>query len=134
MDELLEMFPTKEAFDAFWAENYTELTYDDVKKAYEDFVKSVDKHIFLEDYEAGGCISRSDFMANLNDDALFAFQDGLTEAFYDKNPDAYEMAFALYEISQMEGKPELNTATIFNEEYQRLYQEFLLQLFDTFWS
>lgn len=134
MNELLELFPTPEAFNAFWAENYTPLTYEDVREIYEDYVKSVDKHIFLEDYEVNGCISRSDFMDNLTEDAMFAFQDGLTEVFYEKNPDAYEMAFALYELSEMEEKPELNTAVIFDKEYKRLYTEFMLEMFDTFWS
>ena len=51
-------------------------------------------HIFLSDYEEGGCISKEDFKDNLSQEAQFAFQDGLTEVFYDKNPDLYETAFA----------------------------------------
>ena len=71
------------------------LTYEDVREAYEDFVKSADKHIFLSDYEESGNVSREDFMDNLSQAAQFAFQDGLTEAFYEKNPEVYENAFAL---------------------------------------
>ena len=36
-------------------------------------------------------------------EAQFAFQDGLTEVFYDKNPELYETAFAIFEESQMNG-------------------------------
>ena len=61
--------------------------------------------------------------------AQFAFQDGLTEAFYEKNPEVYENAFALFEAAQMEGG-DANIAAAFHEEYQRLYHDFLLELFD----
>ena len=40
-------------------------------------------------------------MDNLSQAAQFAFQDGLTEAFYEKNPQVYENAFALFEAAQM---------------------------------
>ena len=99
----MEEFKNKEAFDAYWNENYVPLTYEDVKEAYEDFVKSADKHIFIPDYEEAGCISRDDFMENLSQTAQFTFQDSLTEAFYDKNPDLYETAFAIFEEAQMNG-------------------------------
>jgi hypothetical protein len=94
----------------------------------------VDKHIFLSDYEENGCINESDFMNQLSQDAEFYFQDTLTEVFYDKNPEIYENAFALYESSQLEEKPEMNTAVIFQEEYHRLYQEFLLAMFQTLFA
>ena len=113
----MEEFKNKEAFDAYWNENYVPLTYEDVKEAYEDFVKSADKHIFIPDYEEAGCISRDDFMENLSQTAQFTFQDSLTEAFYDKNPDLYETKDG-------------NIAATFHEEYQRLYNEFLLAMFD----
>jgi hypothetical protein len=132
MDEILELFPTKEAFDVYWNENYTPVTYDEVREAYEDFVKKADKHIFLSDYEEGGAISRDDFMDNLSEEAAFLFQDTLTEVFYDKNPEVYENAFALFEAAQMAGKKELDVAQAFHVEYQRLYTEFMLALFDTF--
>ena len=50
----MEEFKNREAFDAYWNENYVPLTYEDVKEAYEDFVKSADKHIFIPDYEEAG--------------------------------------------------------------------------------
>ena len=126
----MEEFKNREAFDAYWNENYVPLTYEDVKEAYEDFVKSADKHIFIPDYEEAGAISRDDFMENLSQTAQFTFQDSLTEAFYDKNPDLYETAFAIYEEAQMNGTKDSNIAATFHEEYQRLYNEFLLAMFD----
>ena len=85
MEEIFEQFKDKDAFDAYWKEHYVPLTYEDVREAYEDFVKSADKHIFLSDYEESGNVSREDFMDNLSQAAQFAFQDGLTEAFYEKH-------------------------------------------------
>lgn len=130
MDDILQQFPTQEAFEAYWNENYISLTYEDVREAYEDFVKSADKRIFLSDYEEAGAISKDDFMDNLAEAAMFTFQDTLTEVFYEKNPDLYELAFALYEEAEMSGQGDKNVAMIFHEEYNRLYKEFLLQMFD----
>lgn len=130
MDDILQQFPTQEAFEAYWNENYILLTYEDVREAYEDFVKSADKRIFLSDYEEAGAISKEDFMDNLAEAAMFTFQDTLTEVFYEKNPDLYELAFALYEEAEMSGQGDKNVAMIFHEEYNRLYKEFLLQMFD----
>ena len=130
MADIFEQFDSREAFDTYWNETYVPVTYEDVKEAYEDFVKASDKHIFLSDYEESGSISRDDFMDNLSQAAQFAFQDSLTEAFYDKNPDLYETAFALFEEAQLEGTVDANVAAIFDEEYNRLYREFLLRMFD----
>ena len=66
MEEIFEQFKDKDAFDAYWKEHYVPLTYEDVREAYEDFVKSADKHIFLSDYEESGNVSREDFMDNLS--------------------------------------------------------------------
>lgn len=129
MDELLKQFPNKEAFDAYWNEEYKELSYEDVKEAFEDFVKASDKHIFIEDYESAGAIRKEDFAQNLSETAMFTFQDTLTEVFYEKNPDLYETAFALYEMAQM-GEADKSIAMIFHEEYNRLYKEFLDQMFE----
>ena len=130
MEDILNQFPTREAFEEYWNENYIKLTYEDVREAYEEFVKSADKRIFLSDYEEANAISREDFMDNLAEAAMFTFQDTLTEVFYDKNPDLYELAFALYEEAEMSGQGEKNVAMIFHEEYNRLYKEFLTQMFD----
>ena len=129
MEDILAAFPDRETFDRYWEENYVPVTYEDVKEAFEDFVTSAGGHIFLSDYEEGGCISKEDFKDNLSQAAQFAFQDGLTEAFYEKNPQVYENAFALFEAAQMEGG-DANIAAAFHEEYQRLYHDFLLELFD----
>ena len=53
-----------------------------------------------------------------------------TAAFYEKNPDLYETAFAIYEESQMNNEEDGNIAAAFHEEYNRLYREFLLAMFD----
>lgn len=129
MADNIEQFQSKEDFDAYWKAQYIPLTYDDVKEAYEDYVKASDKHIFLSDYEEAGLISREDFMDNLSQTAQFTFQDSLTEAFYEKNPDLYETAFAIYEEEQMNGAGDSNIAAIFHEEYYRLYKEFLLEMY-----
>ena len=128
--EIFAQFPDRETFDAYWNENYVPVTYEDVKEAFEDFVTSAAGHIFLSDYEENGCISKADFKENLSQEAQFTFQDSLTEAFYDKNPDLYETAFAIYEEAQMNGTKDSNIAATFHEEYQRLYNEFLLAMFD----
>jgi hypothetical protein len=129
MADIFEQFENKEAFDEYWNANYIPLTYEDVREAYENFVKTSDKKIFLSDYEESGRISREDFMDNLSQTAQFTFQDSLTEVFYDKNPELYENAFSIYEISQMDGG-DGNIASIFHEEYNRLYREFLLAMYD----
>lgn len=130
MEDVLNQFPTKEAFEEYWNENYIKLTYEDVRQAYEDFVTSADKRIFLSDYEEANAISKDDFMDNLAEAAMFTFQDTLTEVFYDKNPDLYELAFALYEEAELSGQGDKNVAMIFHEEYNRLYKEFLTQMFE----
>ena len=133
MDELLEQFTSKEAFEAYWAEHYIPVTYEDVKEAYEGFVAEHEKKIFLSDYQEKGEIRREDFLANLHEDAAFLFQDALTEAFYDKNPEIYEAAFALYEAAQMEGQQD-HIAEIFHETYNALYMRFMLQMFENLYE
>lgn len=130
MSQILQKFPTREAFDEYWREHYVPVTYEDVREAFEDFVTSAGGHIYLSDYEESRSISRADFKENLSQEAQFAFQDGLTEVFYDKNPDLYETAFAIYEEAQMENTPGANVALIFHETFGRLYDEFLDRLFD----
>ena len=121
---------TREEFEKYWVDNYVQINYEDVKDEYEAFVREAEKHIFIDDYEAAGAISKNDFMDNLSETAMFTFQDTLTEVFYDKNPDLYETAFELYELSQMSDQKGENPAIKFHEEYNRLYKEFLLQLFE----
>lgn len=130
----MEQFKDREAFDAYWNENYVPLSYKDVQEEFENYVKETEKHIFLSDYEESGSIAKADFMDNLSQTAQFTFQDTLTEAFYEKNPKLYETAFAIYEEAQMAGEKDNNVALTFHEEYQRLYQEFLNEMFDTFFG
>ena len=134
MEDIFERFPTREAFDTYWKETYVPVTYEDVREEYEKFVASVEKHIFISDYEETGNISRDTFLENLSEDAYFLFQDTLTEVFYDKNPEVYELAFALYEEAQMSGQPEKDVADSFHQEYNRLYMEFMQNMFDTFFK
>lgn len=128
--EIFERFPNKEAFDEYWKKEYVPLTYEDVREAFENFMKETEGHIFLSDYEENGCISKEDFKQNLSQDAEFTFQDTLTEVFYDKNPELYETAFEIYEVSQMSGAGDKNIAQTFHETYQQLYNEFLDRLFE----
>ena len=86
---IFEQFPDREAFDRYWNENYVPVTYEDVREAFENFVSAADGHIYNSDYEENGCVSKEDFKDNLSEEAQFSFQDGLTEAFYDKNPEDY---------------------------------------------
>lgn len=129
-ENIFEAFPDRETFDKYWMENYVPITYTDVKEIFEDFVTAADGHIFISDYEEKGCISKEDFKENLSQEAQFSFQDGLTEVFYDKNPELYETAFAIYEEAQLSGNKEADTAQIFHETFNRLYAEFLDRLFD----
>lgn len=129
-DDILGQFPDRDAYERYWALNYVPITYEDVKKTYEDFVKAVSGHIFLSDYEEKGCISRQDFKENLSQEARFSFEDGLTEAFYEKNPTLYEAAFALYEAAELSGRKDADEAQIFHDTFQSLYEEFLDRLFD----
>lgn len=128
--DIFEQFPDRETFDNYWNENYVPVTYEDVKEAFEDFVKSAGGHIFLSDYEEKGCISKEDFKDNLSQEAQFTFEDGLTEVFYDKNPELYETAFALYEEAQITGEGDASVAQIFHDTYRSLYAEFLDRLYD----
>lgn len=128
--DIFEQFPDKETFDKYWNENYVPVTYEDVKNMFEDFVKSADGHIFLSDYEEKGCISKEDFKDNLSQEAQFTFEDGLTEVFYDKNPELYETAFALYEEAQITGEGDASVAQIFHDTFRSLYAEFLDRLYD----
>lgn len=128
--DIFEQFPDKETFDKYWNENYVPVTYEDVKNMFEDFVKSADGHIFLSDYEEKGCISKEDFKDNLSQEAQFTFEDGLTEVFYDKNPQLYETAFALYEEAQITGEGDASVAQIFHDTFRSLYAEFLDRLYD----
>lgn len=128
--EIFAQFPNQEAFETYWNENYVPVTYQDVKETFEEFVSATDGHIFLSDYEENGCISKEDFKKNLSQEAEFTFQDGLTEVFYDKNPELYETAFAIFEESQMNGGKGKEIADIFSRTFYGLYEEFLDRLFD----
>ena len=55
--DIFEQFPDRETFDKYWNENYQPVTYEDVREAFTDFVKSADGHIYLSDYEEKGLIS-----------------------------------------------------------------------------
>ena len=71
--DIFEQFPDRETFDKYWNENYQPVTYEDVREAFTDFVKSADGHIYLSDYEEKGLISREDFKENLSQEAQFTF-------------------------------------------------------------
>ncbi len=129
--DIFEQFPDRETFDQYWEKHYVPVVYEDIKEAFEEFVASVEGRIYLSDYEEKDCISKADFQENLSQEAQFMFQDGLTEAFYDKNPELYETAFAIYEEAQITGNGKADVAQIFHETFEKLYADFLNQLFDT---
>ena len=56
----MEQFKDREAFDAYWNENYVPLSYKDVQEEFENYVKEAEKHIFLSDYEESGSIAKAD--------------------------------------------------------------------------
>ena len=58
--------------------------------------------------------------------------EDVREAFtdYDKNPELYETAFALYEESKLTGKGDASVAQTFHETFRALYAEFLDRLYD----
>ena len=49
---------------------------------------------------------------------------------FDKNPELYEAAFAIFEEAQMNGGEGKDIARIFAVTFEQLYEEFLNQLFD----
>lgn len=128
--DIFKQFPDRETFDKYWNEHYIPVVYEEVKEAFEDFVTAAVGRIYLSDYEEENCISKADFKENLSQEAQFTFQDGLTEVFYDKNPELYETAFAIYEEAQMTGNGKEDVAQIFHETFEKLYEEFLDRLFD----
>lgn len=134
MDDIFASFPDKERFDNFWKETYEVLTYEDVREAYEAYVDQAEKHIFISDYEAANAISREDFLENLSEDAQFTFQDALTEVFYEKNPKVYETAFAIFEEAALSENGKGKIAETFHQEYERLYKEFMNQIFDKYYA
>lgn len=123
-------FPNRAAFDSYWNEHYIPLTYEDVRGSYEAFAESAGGGIYNSDYAGSGCISKATFKENLSQEARFLFEDSLTEAFYERNPELYETAFALYEHSQLSGEGPSDTAQTFHEVFHALYEAFLDQLFD----
>ena len=126
-------YKTQEEFDAFFKEKYQPVGYEDVREAYADYVQEADKHIFISDYEEQGLVDRATFLENLHEEAAFQFQDILTEAFYDKNPEVYETAFAIFEEEQMTGA-KTNVAKSFHEEYNRIYRECMERMFDEYFA
>ena len=100
--DIFEQFPDRETFDKYWNENYQPVTYEDVREAFTDFVKSADGHIYLSDYEEKGLISR----------------------------ELYKTACALYEESKLTGKGDASVAQTFHETFRALYAEFLDRLYD----
>lgn len=129
-ETIFEQFPDREIFERYWKEHYVPVEYADVKHIFEDFVKTAEGHIYISDYEEKRCISKADFKENLSQEAQFMFEDGLTEIFYEKNPELYETAFAIYEEARITENGKADIAAIFHDTYHQLYTAFLDQLFD----
>jgi hypothetical protein len=127
MKELLEQYPDQKAFDTFFHMKYKPVSYDDVKEAMEAFVGEAGLSLFLDDYVKNGKVTKEDFKNYLSQAASFQFEDAMTEAFYDKNPEIYETAFGLYELSP-EGSAAITRT--FHETYKKSYEDCLDKLFD----
>lgn len=127
MADLLNQFPDKEAFDTFFKENYKPIQYDSVRADMEALVKEEGLNIFHDEYAKSGKITKEDFTNHLSQGARFTFQDAMSEAFYDTNPDIYEAAFGLYELAPEKSAKITST---FHEVYAEVYQACLECLFD----
>jgi len=117
---------TQQEFESFFTKTYVEVTYLDVKIQFEEFYNTQDGKLFHDDYLN---FSKTDFIENLSDDAKFQFQDILLEAFYDKNPQLYEQAFAIFESN---GGKKTEVTKLFDDTYKILYESFLGELFLTY--
>lgn len=127
MEDLLQQYPTREAFDTFFRLAYRPVAYDEVREGMEGLVREAGLSIFQEDYVKAG-VKKEDFTAHLAQAARFQFEDAMTEAFYEKNPSIYETAFGLYELDPAGSAAITKT---FHEEYQKSYQRLLEELFDS---
>lgn len=127
MEELLEQYPNQEAFDIFFHMKYKPISYDDVKEAMEAFVEEAGLSLFLDEYVKNGRVTKADFKNHFSQAARFQFENAMTEAFYDKNPEIYETAFGLYELSP-EGSAAITRT--FHETYKKSYEDCLDKLFD----
>lgn len=128
MEELLEQYPTQEAFDTFYHASYKPVQYEDVKESMEELVREAGLEIFLDDYVKQQKVSKADFKNHFSETARFQFEDAMAEAYYDKNPEIYEAAFGLYELAPEQSGSITRT---FHEEYQKSYADCLDVLFDT---
>lgn len=125
MEEVLETFPDKEAFDRFFMEHFQPMSYDDMKEGLESLVKKEGLDIFERSYMDK--INKQDFKEHLSKAARFAFDDAMTEAFYEKNPEVYEAAFAIYEAAPDRAQ---EIAYTFHKTYQEIYDEGMNCMFD----
>ncbi len=127
MEDLLRQYPDQKTFDVFFQMNYKPVSYEDVKDAMEEFVKEAGLSLFLDDYVASQNVKKEDFKEHLSQTARFQFDEAMTEAFYEKNPEIYETAFGLYEVSP---ESSVTITRTFHETYQKNYEECLDMLFD----
>lgn len=125
MESLTKQFPDKEIFDKFFVENFKTMTYEDVKEGLEELVKAEGLNIFQDDYVKN--VRKEDFKEHLSKGARFEFENAMTEAFYDKNPEVYEAAFGLYEEAP---KQAMAITETFHRTYQEIYEESLNCMFD----
>ena len=116
MESLTKQFPDKETFDKFFVENFKTMTYEDVKEGLEELVKAEGLNIFQDDYVKN--VRKEDFKEHLSKGARFEFENAMTEAFYDKNPEVYEAAFGLYEEVP---KHAMAITETFHRTYQEIY-------------
>lgn len=127
MEDLLRQYPDQKTFDTFFHMKYQPVRYEDVKESMEAFVKEAGLSLFLDEYVKGDRITKADFKNHFSQAAKFQFEDAMTEAFYDRNPEIYETAFGLYELSP---ESSASITRTFHETYRKSYEDCLDQLFD----
>lgn len=127
MEDLLRQYPDQKTFDTFFHMKYQPVRYEDVREAMEALVKEAGLSLFLDEYVKGGKITKADFKKYFSQAAKFRFEDAMTEAFYDRNPEIYETAFGLFELSP---ESSASITRTFHETYQKSYEDCLDQLFD----
>lgn len=128
MEDLLKQYPTKEAFDRFFEQNYQPVLYCEAGPQMEELIREAGLEIFFDDYVKEKRVSKRDFKEHLSQAANFRFEEAMTEAYYEKNPEIYEAAFGLYELA---GAKSAGITETFHVKYKENYEALLDELYDT---
>lgn len=85
----------KEVFDTFFTENYCAVDYATVKEAFEE-IASAGNEIFSGNYEARN-LKRENFILYLKSEVYCDFEDAITEAVDDLNPEILDAVMDITE-------------------------------------